>query len=147
MAQQKKLADFMELKRLMDAGMSNKQIADRYSVTREAVRQAFAKHEIRNSPERTRHAKHLPWRVRSDHTDDMLAKRLRAYSKRQQNQPLAARDERLLDEWVSYMDGNNWTSVPLSVHYDRADADGFWLEPRSPEDTDYVHPPPNPRPW
>jgi hypothetical protein len=70
-----------------------------------------------------------------------MARRLRAYSRRQQGYPLDATEGRLLDEWIDYMDGGNTWGVPLSVHYERTDPEGFWLEPRRDGDRDYISPP------
>ncbi|MGI4764818.1 MAG: hypothetical protein ACRYGP_07095 [Janthinobacterium lividum] len=39
------------------------------------------------------------------------------------------------------MDGDNSYELALSVHYDRKDPEGFWLEPKHPGDRDYVHAP------
>ena len=123
------------------AGMTKRQIADAYGVTAEAVRQALVKAGIQASRERPTHAHYLPWRLRADHVGDVLARRLRAYSKRQQGISLSVAEARLLDQWIAYMDGDNPIGVPLSVHYDRTDRDGFWLEPRQPGDRDYINPP------
>lgn len=121
--------------------MSNREIADRYGVTGEAVRQALEKGGFRRPTTRPSHAHYIPWKVRADHVGDKLARRLRAYSKRQQGKPLTDTESRLLDEWLKFMEGDNSLGVPLSVHYDRTDEDGFWLEPRAPGDRDYISPP------
>jgi hypothetical protein len=71
----------------------------------------------------------------------VIARRLRAYSKRQQGKPLSDTESRLLDDWMKFMDGGNSLGIPLSVHYDRSDDEGFWLEPRQPGDRDYISPP------
>jgi hypothetical protein len=72
----------------------------------------------------------------------VLARRLRAYSKRQQGRKLLTSEARLLDEWIQFMEGGNAAGLPLAVHYDRTDAQGFWLEARRPGDRDFIHPPP-----
>lgn len=122
-------------------GLTNKEIGELYGVTGEAVRQALEKAGYERTSGRPSHAYYLPWKIRSDHIGDVLARRLRAYSKRMQGKPLSDSDARLLDEWLKFMDGGNSLGVPLSVHYDRQDDDGFWLEPRQPGDRDYVSPP------
>lgn len=125
----------------MAATMTNAEIGDQYGVTAEAVRQALAREGFRRSPDRPSHGRYIPWKVRADHTGDVLARRLRSYSKRQQGKPLNETEERLLDDWLRFMDGGNAFGVQLSVHYDRYDEEGFWLEPRQPGDRDYISPP------
>lgn len=122
-------------------GLSNFEIGQRYGTTGEAVRQALAKAGFRRGPERPNHSRYLPWRIRADHVGDVLARRLRSYSKREQSKMLSDTEERLLADWIKFMDGGNTHGLPLSVHYDRSDEDGFWLEPRQPGDRDYISPP------
>lgn len=137
----RKLPDADVLTRHVEAGKTNAEIGVLYDVSGEAVRQALARLGITRSVSRPSHAYYLPWRVRSDHMGDVLARRLRAYSKRQQGRPLTDTEARLLDEWLRWMDGGNSFGVPLSVHYDRSDEEGFWLAPRQPGDRDYISPP------
>ena len=142
MPQTRRLPDSEVLVRHASEGLTNKEIGEIYGVTGEAVRQALEKAGFTRSDNgRPSHAYYLPWKVRADHVGDVLARRLRAYSKRQQGKPLKDTEARLLDEWVKFMDGGNSLGVPLSVHYDRSDEDGFWLEPRQPGDRDYISPP------
>lgn len=122
-------------------GLSNKQIGMMYGTTPEAVRMALAKLGVKNGPGKNDHSHYLPWRLRADHVSDPLARRLRSYSRRQQGMELTAGDARLLDEWITFMEGGNPWKVKLSVHYDRLDPDGFWLEPEKPGDRDYISPP------
>jgi hypothetical protein len=126
---------------LVDEGLSNREIGERYSVTGEAVRQLLERHGVRRPHERTSHGTYIPWRIRADHGSDVIAKRLRAYSKRQQGVPLTEKDSRLLDGWIEYMNGANPFGVELSVHYDRNDPEGFYLKPRVSGDRDFIHPP------
>ena len=142
MPQARKLPDCDQLaKHLHEDKMSLKEIALRYGTTPEGVRQALERCGIHRGPKRPSHAKYMPWRVRADHVGDVLARRLRSYSKRQQGLPMSDTDKRLLDEWLAYMDGANQWGIPLAVHYDRRDDAGWWLEPRRPEDRDYIHAP------
>lgn len=140
MAQQRKLPTAKRLIELAEKH-SNQEIADQYGVSAEAVRQALAREGFRREPTRPRHAHYIPWRVRGDHVGDVLAKRLRAYSRREQGFPISESDERLLNEWIDFMEGNNSYGVPLSVHYDRTDREGFWLEPRQAGDRNFISPP------
>jgi len=141
MAASKKLPDCEVLTGHFEAGMSNPEIGALYGVTAEGVRQALVKCGVRREHIRPDHSHYLPWRIRADHVGDVIARRLRAYSKRQQGRPLTASEERLLDAWLVFMDGGNSQQLPLSVHYDRTDSVGFWLEARKPGDRDYISPP------
>lgn len=140
MAAVRKLPECGELVRLAESGMSNRQIGEQFGVSGEAVRQGLERCGYQRD-NRPGHGYYIPWRVRSDHQDDTLIRRLRDYSKRQQGKPLAESKSRLLDEWVKWMQGGNPLGVPLSVHYDRTDDEGFWLEPAQAGDRDFIHPP------
>lgn len=141
MAAPGKLPPFEKLMEHVNDGLINREIAELYEVTPEAVRQALARGGFIRSAGKPSHTRWLPWRLRATHNGDVLVKRLRAYSKRQQGIALGESEERLLDEWVKFMEGDNSLGVPLSVHYDRMDDEGFWLEPRQPSDDGVVSPP------
>lgn len=141
MASYRKLPSFDVLMQHVKEGLSNREIAELYGVTGEAVRQALERGGFKREADRPNHAHYIPWKIRADHGGDVLLRRLRSYSKRQQGKPLSDTEARLLDEWLRFMEGGNSLGVPLSVHYDRTDADGFWLEPRRPGDRDYISPP------
>lgn len=137
----RKLPDPDVLMKHVDEGQTNAEIGQRYGVTGEAVRQALASVGFRRAPERPNHTHYIPWRLRSDHAGDVIARRLRAYSKQRQGKQLSDTERRLLLEWQRFMDGDNSYGIPLSVHYDRTDEEGFWLEPRQAGDRDYISPP------
>jgi len=141
MASVRKLPGIELLLEHVEQGLTNREIADRYGVTGEAVRQALERGGYRRPNSRPSHHDFIPWKVRADHVGDVLARRLRAYSKRQQGKPLTDTESRLLDEWTRFMEGDNSLGLPLSVHYDRTDEDGFWLEPRQNGDSHYISPP------
>lgn len=124
-----------------ESGMTNREIGELYGTSGEAVRQALQRAGYQRPDSRASHAYYLPWKIRADHISDVLARRLRLYSKRQQGKSLNETEARLLDEWVRFMEGDNDYSVPLAVHYSRTDEEGFWLEPRKPGDRDYISPP------
>lgn len=139
----RKLPDESELERLaLREGLNNQQIAERFGVSREAVRQALAQAHIERPEQdhKISHADFVPWRIRADHTSDVLVRRLRSYSKMQQGKPLSATERRLLDLFMRFMDGDNPDGLPQSVWYNK-DEGGFWIEPRQEGDRDYVHPP------
>jgi hypothetical protein len=139
----RKLPEAPELERLVvQEGLTNQQIGDMFRVSREAVRQALAVAQIERpgAEAKVSHQHYVPWRVRADHTSDVLVRRLRSYSKLKQGKPLTATERRLLDLFMDFMDGNNPDGVPQSVHYNK-DEGGFWVEPRQKGDRDYIHPP------
>jgi hypothetical protein len=124
-----------------EAGMTNREIGDLYGTSAEAVRQALVRAGYQRKDSRASHSHFLPWKVRADHVSDVLARRLRSYSKRQQGKPLNETEERQLEDWIRFMEGANSYGIPLSVHYSRTDEEGFWLEPKRPGDRDYICPP------
>ena len=137
----KRLPGAEQLRRLAGEGRSKKEIAEKYGVSEEAVRMAGLRAGINWPSQRLSHAHYLPWSVQVDHSSDLLARRIRQYSKLQQGVELSDDDQRLLEKWMAWMDGENPYGTPLSVHYDRNDPDGFWLEPRREGDRDYISPP------
>lgn len=125
----------------LDSGMTYQDIASRYHVSREAVRQRCVKMGVKKT-ERLDHRDFIPWKgIRTDHNDNVLLKRLREYSHLRQGRELAPGRQRLLEKWIDWMDGKNAWGVPLAVHYSWTDEEGFWCEPRRPGDKDYVSPP------
>lgn len=147
MVRNSKLPDIAMLEEHRTGGMSISEIGDKYGVTGEAVRMAYKRNGVELPRERNDHARFLPWRIRADHAHDLVARRLRALSKREQGGTLKESEEKLLDEWLEWMDGANSHGIPLSVHYDRTDPEGFWFEPRKPGDRDYISPPKATRRW
>ena len=143
MASVRRLPEASVLQEHVERGETNREIAEHYGVTGEAVRQALVRDGIArpDSAQRPSHAHYVPWRLRGDHVNDVLARRLRSYSKHQQGRQLSETESRLLDEWMKFMEGDNSLGLPLSVHYDRNDEEGFWLEARKPGDRDYICPP------
>lgn len=136
----RKLPEQEELRRLaITEGLNNQEIGKLYSVSGEAVRQALVQAGIErpNHEAPISHGHYIPWKIRADHTSDVLARRLRSYSKMKQRKPLSDTEKRLLDAFLVFMDGENPDGIPQSVHYDRYE--GWWLEPRQPGDRDYIH--------
>lgn len=143
MASVRRLPSADLLREHVERGETNREIGERYGVSGEAVRQALGRYGVErpDASRRPNHAHYVPWRLRGDHVNDVLARRLRSYSKRQQGRQLSETESRLLDEWLKFMDGDNSLGVALSVHYDRNDDEGFWLAPREARDRDYISPP------
>lgn len=139
MAYGKRLPELDVLLGHVKSDKTNKEIGDLYGVSGEAVRQALARGGVQRSDKRPSHRQYIPWRIRADHAHDILAKRLRLYSRAEQGFPLSDAERRQLVEWQDYMDGGNRWRVPLSVHYERSQ--GFWLAPRQAGDEDYISPP------
>lgn len=141
MASARRLPPCDVLAQLRADGMSNKDIGIQYGVSAEAVRQAMVRCGITTESPKANHAKYVPWRMRPYHAGKMVHRRLVLYSRAQQGRDLDERERRMLDDWMRFMDGDNSLGVPLSVHYDPNDDDGFWFEPRREGDHDYISPP------
>lgn len=142
MASVRKLPSDDVLRKHVEDGMTTADIATKYDVSHEAVRQVRQRAGVPAARQRPTHAHYIPWGpLRGDHVGHLLVRRLRSYSKREQGRELSASDARRLDEWLAYMDGANPLGVPLSVWYERTDEQGFWLAPRGAGDRNYIHPP------
>lgn len=143
MAAVRKLPECDVLRGHVEDGMNNLEIAEMYGTTGEAVRQALVRCGVQRqeTERRPRHNHYVPWKIRTNHTSDTLLTCLRLYSKKQQGFDLSATEARKLEKFIRFMEGGNSMGVPLSVHYDYMDPDGFWLAARGPGDRDYVSPP------
>jgi hypothetical protein len=137
----RKLPSLEVIKALLAEGLSYREIGVRYGCSGEAVRQFSVRHGIAPPSTKTHHKQYMPWVLNLNHAGDFIALCLRAYSKSKQGVKLSDREARDLPAFVAYLDGANPQGIPLSVHYDRLDSEGWWLEPRQPGDHDYIHPP------
>lgn len=139
MAYSRRLPGPDKLRKHVEDGLTNRQIGELYGVSGESVRQQLERNGIQRPRRHPDHSKYLPWTIRADHAGNLIANRLRSYSKQQQRLPLSSSAERLLEEWKSWMDGGNRWGVPMSVCYSQDERDGFWIQPRQPGDEHYIH--------
>lgn len=140
----RKLPDDDKLRDLVKQGKTAKEIADMYGTTQEAARQKLVALGLRPSrlPGRVSHERYVPWQqMNANHQKHILVRYLRDYSRRVQGVDLTEDRAFKLNEFIRFMEGDNPGGVPLSVHYNRHDPEGFWTEARKPGDRDYIHPP------
>lgn len=137
------------LRKLVEQGLTDAEIGERYGASGSAVQQRRmrAKPPILRpkDPNRLGHKQYVPWRIRNAHRTDELHKILIRYSNRMQGRPAllkpdntpSEKAERELDLWMAFMDGANEDRQQYSVYYDYQR--GFWIDPRQPGDKNYIH--------
>lgn len=122
-----------ELRRMREAGMTHQQIADAvkertgYTVTRNAVTMALARHGLSESPKR--YAEEIPWRVRQKHERHYALAMLRLYARQRRGQQLPQDQAHRLESWLRQLDEHDRV-----VHYEPNSPDGFYYVPRRAED-------------
>jgi DNA-binding transcriptional MerR regulator len=132
--------DKTTMRRLLEAGMTHKEIAEwvyeqtgepvaRVSVTR-AVERYGLQGEI------TRYDDLIPWRVRTEHAHDYAARMLRMEARRRRGKKLAPEWEAKLDSWLQQLEEKHAvvTYVPDSPN-------GFYYVPREEGDEDIIRKP------
>lgn len=100
--------------------------------SKQAVRYWRMKHGIERPVRRAAPLDHSwvrPWRVRVEHTGDGIEHRLYDFSRRLQGVELTPAQERLLDDFLAFLDKHQ-----LVVDYNPDTADGWVLRRREPDD-------------
>ena len=100
--------------------------------SKQAVRYWRLKHGIerpRRRAETLDHSDVRPWRVKMEHTGDGIEHRLYDFSRRRQGRALTPAAERLLDEFLEFLDKHQ-----LVVDYDPETEQGWLLRPRVESD-------------
>lgn len=131
--------DAGDLRRWISEGLTDQEIGELVGklsgqppATKQAVRYWRLKHGIerpRRRAEALDHSEVRPWRVKMEHTGDGIEHRLYDFSRRRQGRPLAPAAERLLDEFLQFLDEHR-----LVVDYDPDTVDGWVLRPRTDRD-------------
>jgi len=124
--------DKTELRRMIEHGLTDQEIADLVfeqsgqKVTRSAVTMAAARYGL--NARRPRYDELLPWRVKTKHLRSWDARMLRAEARRRRGGALSEVDEKKLDSWLAHLNEENAT-----VLYD-ADLGFVWAERLEGED-------------
>lgn len=133
------LPDVHELKRLLDSGMTQQDIADKVfretgvRVTRAAVSAALARAGL--SSYRKRHSELIPWRVRVEHNKEYPVRMLRLEARRRKGEPVSPEEERKLDAWLRLLRDNQ----AVVFYHPKV---GFrYTDPRPDIDTDLIYVP------
>ena len=99
MPRPRSLPDTEELVRLRDVeGLTYREIADQFAVTKGAVFQRFRKAGL--TAEGRRYADVIPWTVREEHDQTHPIMMLRAYARRERGEQLDQRTVNMLDKWL-----------------------------------------------
>ncbi len=131
--------DSDDLRRWVSEGKTDQEIGEivgRLHNQEPASKQAVAywrrKHGItrhRNRAETLDHSWVRPWRVRVEHTGDGIEHRLYDFSRRRQGREISPPAERLLDEFLEFLDRQNWV-----VDYNPDTPDGWLFRERDDQD-------------
>lgn len=125
----KRVPDRLELKRLLDKGLTQKEIAERFGVSRSAIAMAKMTYGLEAGKTRERFADMLPWTLQPEHRMHWDARMLRLEARRQRGQDLTDDELRWLQGWRSDLDEKN-----AVVMYNGRTREGFHWVPRRDED-------------
>ncbi|MDL5204925.1 hypothetical protein [Streptomyces sp. ALI-76-A] len=124
------------LRSLRAQGMTYEQIGEMYGVTKGAVYLQLRDAKI--SKARPDHSRYIPWTVKTEHAQARPNAMLRLYSRREQNDPIPAVKERMLDKWLEEL-----KAADVVVCYNREQAPnpasptgGWYYSKRRPSDGD-----------
>lgn len=127
--------DSTQMRRYLDQGLSQRQIADAYEkdtgikVSRSAIGMAIGRYGLKSSRPAERYMDMLPWDIAAEHQYLPEARLLRFEARRRRGLELADREMTWLGNWLTMLEEKN-----AVVTYDPRTKEGFWLVPRTPED-------------
>lgn len=131
MAAERRLPPGDEVVRLVrEEGVSTRELAGRYGVTRQAVQYCLRANGVELAPAAAGYVKlDLPWKVRVEHNWSYEIRMLRALARVDAGLPVREDERRQADAWAEKIrrEGN-----VVSYHPDM----GFQLVPRQPSDGD-----------
>lgn len=108
MPAQRLLPPVSDLARLVEAGLTHQQIADRISedlgqrVSRSTVSVALSRAGL--SREAMRYKEEIPWKVKAEHLTQYPARMLRLLGRRRQDIELSVDEESRLDAWLDALE-------------------------------------------
>jgi hypothetical protein len=114
-----------KLRELLDQGLTQKEIGERYGVRRQTVGYWVKRAGLSNRATAITHKDYLPWNVRDTDHHDSIARALRWYSTLQQGGELDYVAKREVQRLLDFLKARN-----VVVNYDRDR--GFFLVPRKP---------------
>lgn len=124
------------LEQLLGAGLTQKQIAERYQVSRSAIAMAISRLGLRSARPRERYMDTLPWTLSPRHRYDRDAKNLRLEGRRRRGLSLSDEEIQRLTAWRAELDRLNAVIV-----YDARTESGFYWLPRNESDDDIIRRP------
>lgn len=111
------------IRKLLEAGMTQREVADAYGVTKQAVSFHVRKRNLRPAP--PRYDAYIPWHVTADHLNAHRYHMLQAYARQREGLPLKPIATRQLAGFLRKLGR-------LNAVVDYNDEDGFYLVPRRP---------------
>lgn len=130
MAARRKLPPAPELAKMVEAGMTHTQIADKISkdigehVSRSSVAVALSR---ANLTTRTAADKAVPWIIRPEHQNRYDMHMLRIHRRVQRGEAIRPSDADRYRSWRANLDQHD-----AVIHYEPRSIVGFWLVPRRP---------------
>lgn len=107
------------------------QLTNQAPASKQAVAYWRRKHGVKRDRNRAPDLDHSwvrPWRVKMEHTGDGIEHRLYDFSRRRQGRKLLPRDERLLDDFLEFLNRQGWV-----VDYSPETPEGWLFRVRDPE--------------
>ena len=120
------------IRKMLERGKTQREIADEFGVTKQAV--SFHVRRRNLTPAPPRYDAYIPWRIKFDHQNSHKYHMLQAHARRQMGLELAPSVERQLDSFLRKLDR-------LNAVVDYTDEDGFYFTPRRPEDDGIIRDP------
>lgn len=129
-----KRLDKETLKRYLALGLTQREIAEKWSVeggrtiSRSAVAMAIARYDLQDVNPHKKNADLIPWVVRSEHQMALDARRLRALGKRNRGEKVPKVESKGLDNWLAELDRMN-----AAIYYNPDTVEGFFWVERGPD--------------
>lgn len=129
--------DLVALRNMRSRGMSNREIADAYGVSRQAIDYWARKYGLMPEKERYTHKDYIPWTVLAADHNDGIARVLRWYSKQQQGGEISDVAKAQIDKVLRFLKREN-----VVINY--TEEDGWHMVPRNSSDApgDIIRRPP-----
>lgn len=126
------LPDPSEIRKMLERGRTQREIADEYGVSKQAV--SFHVRRLDLKPPPPRYDAYIPWRIKMEHANSHKYHMLQAYARRQEGLQLSSTAAKQLDGFLRKLDR-------LNAVVDYNDVDGFYLTPRRDADEGYIRNP------
>lgn len=126
----KLVPDRLELKRLLDKGLTQREIAEMYGVSRSAIGMAKMTYGLEAGKKRERYMDMIPWKVRPEHRMHWDARMLRLEARRRAGQDLTDGQLRWLQGWRDDLEAAN----AVVMYNPRSEAGFHWVTKRDTDD-------------
>lgn len=117
------------LRAMLEGGKTQREIADEFGVTKQAVSFHVRRRNLRPAP--PRYDAYIPWKIKFEHQNSHKYHMLQAYARQQEGLDLKPGAERQLAAFIRKLD-------ELGAVVDYTEDHGFYLVPRRPADKGYT---------